>query len=306
MVARQRFHLVHLAAVSGQVARAGELAATDVASVWLLSGVHALVVPQAPGPRERRVTLRALVGFEARVGAEVVVEARLLTVAHPADLADVGPLVVVVDKVLLQVVAEGEGLGAPGALEALVLLVAHHVGLDALHFPPAQLAHRALAVLPVHVQLLAVRERGPAHFTQPPFVLRPLPPAPPQPFPPPPRCPKLAVTHPLFLVPGRVRTGLFLRVAAGALRVRVLIGFSFLLLRVVGFHAGIILKSLLRPLSFHRRVRHAHRSELAGSGDAESVPLLPLIRKLLGNVEVLCAGHADAVLGVEVRDDCLA
>ena len=196
VVAGQGLHLVHLATVCGQVARAGEAPPAGLTAVGSLPGVHPPVVPQAPRPREGRRTLPALVRLQAGVDAQVVVEARLLPVARPAHLTDVGPLVVVVDQVLLQVGAEGEGLGAARALEALVLLVPHHVGLDALDLPPAQPADGALAVLAVRVQLLAVREGGAADFAQPALV----PPAapPPRAFPlPPPTPPPTTPLHPL-------------------------------------------------------------------------------------------------------------
>ena len=116
-VGRQRLHPVHLASMRGQVARAGKLAPADLTLVWLLPGVHPLVVIEAPGPGEGCVALTALEWLAAGVGAQVGVEACPLMVAHPTDLAAVGPLPVVVQQVLGQVVAEEEGLGAVRAGE---------------------------------------------------------------------------------------------------------------------------------------------------------------------------------------------
>ena len=161
-VGGQGLHAVHLATVSGQVARAGEPPAAHLAAVGPLPRVHPPVVAEAAGPREGRPALPALERLGAAVHAQVGVEARPLAVAQAAHLAAEGPLPVVVEEVLGQVVAEEEGLGAVGAGEAARGAVALEVHVQQLDRLAAQVADlpRAQAAVPVH--LLLVLEGGAA------------------------------------------------------------------------------------------------------------------------------------------------
>ena len=178
-VGRQRLHPVHLASMRSQVARAGELAPADLTLVRLLAGVHPLVVIQAPGAGECRVTLTALERLAAGVGAQVGVEAGPLAVAHPAYLAAVGPLPVVVQQMLGQVVAEEEGLGAVRTGELPGRAVSLQVHVQQLDRLAAQVAHLPGAEAPVSVYLLPVLKRHPARLAHQrlqlcPSLLQPL------------------------------------------------------------------------------------------------------------------------------------
>ena len=172
VVGRQRLHPVDLATMRRQVARAGELTTADLAPVRLLSGVHPLVVAQTPHAREGGVALGALERFDASVGAQVGVQARPLVVAHPADLAAVGSLPVVVQQVLVEVVAVAEGLGAARAGELPRGAVPLEVHLQQLDRLAAQVAHLPGAVAAVVVHLLLVLERHAARLAHQRLQLR--------------------------------------------------------------------------------------------------------------------------------------
>ena len=108
----QRLHPVNLAAVSCQVARAGELTTADLTPVRFLSSVHSHVVTQTPHSRERSITVSAFKRFDTSVGAQMGVQASSLMVPHSTDLATVGSLPVVAQHVLVKMMAIAECLGA--------------------------------------------------------------------------------------------------------------------------------------------------------------------------------------------------
>ena len=112
MVRFQRLHPVNLAAVSCQVARAGELTTTDLTPVRFLSSVHSHVVAQTPHSRERSITVSAFKRFDTSVGAQMGVQASSLMVPHSTDLTAERSLPIVVQHVLVKVVAITECLGA--------------------------------------------------------------------------------------------------------------------------------------------------------------------------------------------------
>ena len=108
----QRLHPVNLAAVSCQVARAGELTTADLTPVRFLSSVHSHVVAQTPHSRERSVTLGALEWFDASMGAQMGIQDSSFMVPHSTDLTAERSLPIVVQHMLVKVVAITECLGA--------------------------------------------------------------------------------------------------------------------------------------------------------------------------------------------------